>query len=248
MTVCVGICSEEGAVLAADSKITYGNKHQTYGPKITHIGNRKFCVGLAGAGYKDLMDEGFQEIRDGLDPLTKPTEDKIRKNIKKTMALLAGLYPDEIKEQEWLCVISSPPSTVGLTRFWKHIPVPNEELAIIGCGKDSVTDHLASWVTKKPRSNAEALRWAIFLIMQASQFVPGCGGPINALVFTPNGKVDERSVKETAQIEAELKELHSELSDVFQRVMIAKPNKSEADMALRAFGERVKRIISENNT
>lgn len=244
MTVCVGICSGEGAVLAADSKVTYGNVHQTYKPKLTFMGGNGFCVGLAGAGYKDLMDESFQEIGEGLESLKKPTEKTIRASLKKSLALLAGLYPEEIKEQEWLCVIAGAPNAVRLMRFWRHIPSPNEELAIIGCGKASITDHLSSWVTNRPASNAEALRWATFLIMQASAFVPGCGGPINALVFTPDGKVGEKRPEETAQIETELKELHLELSAVFQRVAIARPNKTEADMVLRAFGERVKRIIS----
>jgi len=86
VTVCVGVCSEEGAVLAADSQITYQGSHKTYAPKLTFTGGRGFCLGLAGSGYADLMEEGFQEIKEGLSSLKKPTEQGIRRNVKKSLA------------------------------------------------------------------------------------------------------------------------------------------------------------------
>lgn len=247
MTVCVGICSEEGVVLAADSKITYGRKHQTYRPKLMFIAKDNYRIGLASAGYKQVMDEWYREIEQGLGDLAEPTNREIRKSIKATLGLFSGLHPNEAECQEWLFVIGRPSAPPELYSAWKNSVAPEIDLAIIGCGNESVTDHLGSWITKRPKSNAEALRWAIFLIMQASIFVPGCGGPINALIFTPDGQIDERRPEETAQIQGELGKLHAEISDIFERVVIARPKPGEADLSLKAFGERVKQVISQNN-
>lgn len=77
--------------------------------------------------------------------------------------------------------------------------------------------------------------------------MPGCGGPINALVFTPDGKVDEKRPEETAFIEAELKQLHAEFSDLFRDVAVARPNHSEAGVSLNAFTNRMIGAIPTNN-
>jgi hypothetical protein len=242
VTVCIGIACDDGAVLAADTQVTYGQSHKESKCKIGWFGDVGYSVGMAGSGYYDVLKESFESIESSVKKSNPSTPDEVQKIIQSVLASQKKQYGKREMDGQWLlCAICVRPQPVKLVKFWGNRP-STEAIAIVGCGDASVTAHLSSWLTRCPQSAAEGLLWASLIVAQAKEFVPFCGLETDALIVTPDAKVETIERGRTAHCEKYAKSLIETFSDALGRFAFASISESAINLQVSALSRRIKEL------
>ncbi|MGB7283067.1 MAG: hypothetical protein WBE13_12460 [Candidatus Acidiferrum sp.] len=240
MTVCVGIHCPDGVVIAADTQVTYVGSHKGYAPKIDYFGNDTFCVGGAGSGYFDVLNETFLYLKENLVDLRASSNRQVRDAIKRVLSSVVRKRPQEADSQFLLAAIAVR-GKLSLTHFRRDI-ASELPMAVIGCGNTHLSEYLQSWVSKQPEDCSEGLHWATYITYKAKQFVDGCGGKTDAMVVGLDGKVDVKRRSLTRHYENYFAELEDEVFDLFGSMAIGRLTGSELGMSLKALTGRLERL------
>ena len=237
MTVCVGVPFSNGIVLAADTQVTATN-YKDYAPKLGFTGTRSFCVGMAGSGYLDLLNDTIDSLTKHLPTVGGNSIQEIHDKIRNKLTAIYRPHRKDARSQQLLTAICIPPESPRLFVWRTNIP-SEEGIAVIGCGDVELTRFLKSLISAQPQTADEALHWALYVVWRAKKFVNGCGGDTGALIVTNDAKVEKVTCPRTQYLETYLETVEQEIAEFTSKVMFSAVSQTDFSLLMGGFRQRL---------
>jgi 20S proteasome alpha/beta subunit len=200
VTIALGLKTPTGAVLCTDSQITKEGGLKYRGKKICDFIKDDGAVSIAFAGSPSLMQALKEQLTERLkEPRNKSVKwtPWVRKHV---AAILADFHKHHrTRPFEILCVVSARDgSRTEMYRGQGKLLVDVEDFECVGVGDSSVLHYLASVLFPRALSLNQAVLLGCYLIMQAVEYIDGCGGPLQARAIRDGciskiGNVDEQA-------------------------------------------------------
>ena len=240
MTIGVGFRCDMGIVLCADTQITWEGKHKAYESKISYLSGIDWTMASVYAGDPHLM----KSFRDKLRELVQ-----LRPHGKESSAA-------ELREiiETALCCFDDLDSNPMALSLIVGIIIPSKEIRLlktegkvisdvpvfdyVGCGDSSLLRYLAPITVDDARwpTISQALYSGTYWVLQAKQWIDGCGGDTDAFVLHWDGRMHRRSPA-TPNWEQHLLRLQLGIAKLLTTLGDAEISENEVENRLSVFCE-----------
>jgi hypothetical protein len=222
VTIAIGMCTTEGIVLCSDSQITGpGYKYQE--PKIQSMdlyGKADWSLALAYSGDPEKMTS----LCERMDSCVSQNDAVVDSRYVKAS------FETAISEVRNTIVTHSDPDIDALCGFLDRDGIPiqftgkngvvseSAKWSILGVGDTSLTRYLQKIlpIHRSLESIGTALAVGAYIVKQASDYIDGCGGNLQACILRPNFRpYDLHGMKQTA-----IKYIDELIDNVLRRALL----------------------------
>lgn len=184
MTIAVGFLCGDGKdlILAADRQITAQGAYQTRRKKYSTNSQGFVEMAFLYSGEPGTFHSFTQKVEESLNAKPEVSPEVVQETIEETLNTMK-LNDPFLEPRFWLLA--------GVSEFWgppkliafdgKYVFTAKDGVQIIGRGDTSLINYLGDRLYSPDLSPEQGIALAAYLIKKATQYVDGCGEPIDVL-------------------------------------------------------------------
>jgi 20S proteasome alpha/beta subunit len=190
MTIAVGfLCGNgEHLILAADRQITAQDAYKIRRKKYATNKQKYVEIACFYSGEPGTFSEFMQKVEDFLNTQPSVTPEIVQDAIETTLEKMK-LRDPSLEPRFWLLAgISDLFASPKLIVFdGKSVFKATDGVHIIGCGDTSLINYLSDQLHRSDMSKNQGIALGAYLIKKATQYVDGCGEPIDIIHYDAGG-------------------------------------------------------------
>lgn len=226
MTVAIGLCGNEGIVLAADSQETISGymKTTSRGKIHTLIFPSRAVVSFTGAGQSDYIETAIDKAAIGLSDLKTLPEigSLLEKNLltffDNHLARWAFFPPNERPTVEMLIGVTTVQGAFGLFHY-EGTSFHRVSQKAIGAGI-LLADSLISEYTSVTATVNESISAAVYILSKVKKRVDSCGGFTDLVALRKGGDFALTNSKEIEKLEEEFEIMERQVTKGLEQKII----------------------------
>jgi 20S proteasome alpha/beta subunit len=191
MTIGLGFQCSDGVVLACDTQITMAGVYKEHQNKLAFLECKDSIVSSCYAGSPNLALSFYRRLEQAM-RVAEPnaTQDVI--DVISDLALeFKKKHPKEMRYEQFLFGISLKGQKAKLVRLQDSI-VDDPMTPCIGIADSALVKYLTARLTWYPAILEDAnnsLVLAVYIVLQAKEFIDGCGGDTSAVIIREDGEI-----------------------------------------------------------
>jgi hypothetical protein len=184
VTIAVGFLCNKGAnlILAADRQITAQGAYKIRRKKYSLTQQGSLELTFFYSGEPGMFSEFTQKVEDFLKTQSEITSEVVQHTIESTLEIMK-LRDPLFDPRFWLLAgiseFLSPPKLIVFDG--KSVFAAKEGVHIIGCGDTSLINYLSYQLHRPELTVTQGIALGAYLIKKATQYVDGCGEPIDVI-------------------------------------------------------------------
>ena len=241
MTLGIGFQCRDAIVICSDTLITYGESHQSYEHKIYRRSDRQLSVVFTYSGFPNTMTNFVSKFEDQLSGFPQKGKEVTAYGIQNLIESI--LQNSEFSEGlDLLCGIAVPNREMRLLKALSGKIGPCSTVwDCIGSGDSSLVKSLGSLLANSVNgySLPQAELLGIYMIRQASRWVPGIGGEPDVFILHSDGRVVP-SARIPSGVNARFEILERHFSPVAEAFFDSRIPEDELDRRIQVLARSLK--------